>query len=74
MSPFLPTMGEIKTIGIAISPRKEGALPVTTRGMGKVIPASPGHRNGHELVKTTCSHWSKPLPRTVNPNCRLWSV
>jgi hypothetical protein len=34
-SPFLPMTGEIQTIGIAISPRKEGALPVTTRGMDK---------------------------------------
>lgn len=49
-------------------------LGVSTRRMDKGIPASPGHTHGQELVKSTCSHWSNPLPRTVNPNCRLWSV
>lgn len=55
LPPSFPNMGEIRTIGIAISPRLEGALPATTRGMNKGIPASPGHTNGQELVKTTAA-------------------
>jgi hypothetical protein len=66
-SPFLPTTGEIQTIGIAISPRKEGALPVTTRGMDKGIPGTRGHQTG-------ASCCSKMLAAAGQNHCRERSV
>jgi hypothetical protein len=53
----------MQTFGIAISPRKEGALLVTTRGMDKGIPARQATHRWPTAVQNTCSHWSKPLPR-----------
>jgi hypothetical protein len=73
-SPFLPTTGEIQTIGIAISPRKEGALPVTTRGMNKGNPSTPSHTPWPTavqkclppLVKTTAANGQSGFPYPVS--------
>jgi hypothetical protein len=52
---------------IAISPRKEGALPVTTRGMDKGIPGTRDHQRWPNAVQ-------KCLPPRFKNHCRERSV